>query len=65
MTKGLLAQTADGRELPLHKLWHRRWSTKANGVSYPVQRGAEALYSPRAASRSAGWSITTWATRAS
>lgn len=45
MTKRLLAQTSDGRELPLHKLWHRRWSTKANSVSYPVQRGAEALYS--------------------
>ena len=46
MTKGLLAQTTDGREWPLHRLWHRRWSTKANSVSYPVQRGAEALYSP-------------------
>ncbi len=46
MPKGLLAQTSDGRELPLHPLWHRRWSTKVNGVSYPVQRGAEALYSP-------------------
>ncbi|MEO5755141.1 MAG: LL-diaminopimelate aminotransferase [Chthoniobacterales bacterium] len=45
MTKRLLAQTSDGREFPLHKLWHRRWSTKANSVSYPVQRGAEALYS--------------------
>ncbi|HEY2799737.1 MAG TPA: LL-diaminopimelate aminotransferase, partial [Chthoniobacterales bacterium] len=45
MTKRLLARTGDGRELPLHKLWHRRWSTKANSVSYPVQRGAEALYS--------------------
>ena len=45
MSKRLLAQTADGRDLPLHKLWHRRWSTKANSVSYPVQRGAEALYS--------------------
>lgn len=46
MSKQLLAQTSDGRELPLHKLWHRRWSTKTNSVSYPVQRGAEALYSP-------------------
>ncbi len=46
MTKRLLAQTSDGRELPLHPLWLRRWSTKANSVSYPVQRGAEALYSP-------------------
>ncbi len=45
MTKRLLAQTDDGREIPLHRLWHRRWSTKANSVSYPVQRGAAALYS--------------------
>lgn len=44
MPKTVLAQTADGRSLPLHPLWHRRWSTKANSVSYPVQRGAEALY---------------------
>ena len=35
-----------GKKLPLRPLWHRRWSTKANSVSYPVQRGAEALYSP-------------------
>ena len=28
----------------LHALWNRRWSTKSNSVSYPVQRGAEALY---------------------
>ena len=44
MPKTLLAKTSDGRRLPLHPLWHRRWSTKANSVSYPVQRGAEALY---------------------
>lgn len=29
---------------PLHPLWARRVDTKTNGVSYPVQRGAEALY---------------------
>ena len=46
MPKSLLARTENGRRLPLHGLWHRRWSTKANSVSYPVQRGAEALYSP-------------------
>jgi LL-diaminopimelate aminotransferase len=46
MPKSLLARTADGRKLPLHALWHRRWSTKANSVSYPVQRGAEAIYTP-------------------
>ncbi len=46
MPKSLLASTESGRRLPLHALWHRRWSTKANSVSYPVQRGAEAVYSP-------------------
>ncbi|MFL6527155.1 MAG: LL-diaminopimelate aminotransferase [Chthoniobacterales bacterium] len=45
MPKSVKAQTDDGRSLPLHPLWLRRWSTKANSVSYPVQRGAEALYS--------------------
>jgi LL-diaminopimelate aminotransferase len=44
MPKSLQAHTADRRQLPLHSLWHRRWSTKANSVSYPVQRGAEAIY---------------------
>jgi LL-diaminopimelate aminotransferase len=43
--KTLLARTESGKKLPLHSLWYRRWSTKANSVSYPVQRGAEALYS--------------------
>ena len=45
LPKRVRGQTEDGRSLPLHPLWHRRWSTKANSVSYPVQRGAEALYS--------------------
>jgi len=29
-----------------HRLAADVWSTKSNSVSYPVQRGAEALYSP-------------------
>jgi LL-diaminopimelate aminotransferase len=45
MPKSVLARTENGRRLPLHPLWQRRWSTKSNSVSYPVQRGAEALYS--------------------
>ena len=45
MPKSLTAETVDGRAMSLHPLWQRRWSTKANSVSYPVQRGAEALYS--------------------
>lgn len=43
--KTLLAKTASGDEKPLHPLWLRRMTTKFNGVSYIVQRGAEALYS--------------------
>src|SRR5215831_8844888 len=45
LPKSVLARSADGRRLPLHPLWQRRWSTKSNSVAYPVQRGAEALYS--------------------
>jgi len=30
----------------LHPMWNRRHTTKFNGVSYPVQRAAEAVYSP-------------------
>lgn len=35
----------DGKEVSLHSLWLRRQSTKFNGASYIIQRGAEALYS--------------------
>ncbi|HEX4637980.1 MAG TPA: LL-diaminopimelate aminotransferase [Chthoniobacterales bacterium] len=45
MPKTVLARTDSGKKMPLHPLWHRRWSTKSNSVSYPVQRAAEALYS--------------------
>jgi LL-diaminopimelate aminotransferase len=44
--KSLMARTRSGEKHPLHGLWNRRMSTKFNGVSYIVQRGAEALYSP-------------------
>lgn len=43
--KSLEGRTRDGRSVPLHGLWMRRWSTCSNGVSYPVQRAVEALYS--------------------
>ncbi len=43
--KSLDAQTKSGEFKPLHPLWARRQTTKFNGVSYIVQRGAEALYS--------------------
>lgn len=44
--KSLLATTATGERKPLHPLWLRRTTTKFNGVSYIIQRGAQALYSP-------------------
>jgi LL-diaminopimelate aminotransferase len=43
--KLLKAQTKTGEFQPLHPLWLRRTTTKFNGVSYIVQRAAEALYS--------------------
>ena len=44
--KTLKGKASDGSEVELWKLWNRRQSTKFNGVSYIVQRGAEAVYSP-------------------
>jgi LL-diaminopimelate aminotransferase len=44
--KRCLAYTAAGEPKPVHALWLRRHTTKFNGVSYPVQRAAEAVYSP-------------------
>lgn len=43
--KTLTAKAKDGSEVQLWQLWNRRQSTKFNGVSYIVQRGAEAVYS--------------------
>jgi LL-diaminopimelate aminotransferase len=43
--KSVMASTAGGERIPLHGLWNRRHTTKFNGVSYPVQRAAEAVYS--------------------
>ena len=43
--KTLTAKAADGSDVDLHQLWSRRQSTKFNGVSYIIQRGAEAVYS--------------------
>ena len=40
------AYDGQGRAHDLHALWNRRHSTKFNGVSYPVQRAAAAVYTP-------------------
>ncbi|MBP1752670.1 MAG: LL-diaminopimelate aminotransferase apoenzyme, partial [Geobacteraceae bacterium] len=41
----LTAHTAAGEPIQLNRLWNRRQTTKFNGVSYPVQKAAAAVYS--------------------
>ena len=43
--KGLSGKTSTGDSTEIHPIWNRRHCTKFNGVSYPIQRGAEAAYS--------------------
>ena len=43
--KDCAAFDAKGSKQLIHPLWNRRHCTKFNGVSYPVQRAAEAIYS--------------------
>ncbi|MBI3786054.1 MAG: LL-diaminopimelate aminotransferase [Deltaproteobacteria bacterium] len=43
--KELSGTTASGQRQAIHPLWNRRQTTKFNGVSYIVQRGAAAVYS--------------------
>ncbi len=40
------AFNAKNEPIPLRDLWLRRHTTKSNGVSYPVQKAATAVYSP-------------------
>lgn len=44
--KSCIAYTASGEPVRVYDLWNRRHTTKFNSVSYPVQRAAEAIYSP-------------------
>jgi LL-diaminopimelate aminotransferase len=43
--KTLMGKTKSGEKVDLHRLWHRRHTTRFNGISYIVQRGCEAIYS--------------------
>lgn len=45
--KDLKAKNEKGEDVSVHALWNRRQSTKFNGVSYPIQKGAEAIYSEK------------------
>lgn len=42
--KSCAAYNFEGGAHPLHPLWNRRQTTKFNGVSYPVQRAAAAVF---------------------
>lgn len=44
--KTLKAWDEAGREHALHALWTRRHTTKFNGVAYPIQKAAAAIYTP-------------------
>ena len=43
--KTVFGYTKSGEKVSLNKLWNRRTTTKFNGASYIVQKGAEAVYS--------------------
>lgn len=45
--KELKMYDRNGQKHSLNALWRRRQSTKFNGTAYIVQRGAEAVYSPK------------------
>ena len=45
--KNLVATTSNGVEEAVHPLWFRRQATKFNGVSYPVQKAAAAIFTPK------------------
>ncbi len=50
--ESLMGTTENGDKYSFNKLWNRRQSTKFNGVSYPVQKAAAAVYSDE------GWQQT-------
>ncbi|GAB4310601.1 MAG: LL-diaminopimelate aminotransferase [Methanobacteriaceae archaeon] len=45
--KEVKAYDRDGKPYSLNPLWNRRQTTKFNGVSYPIQKAASAVYTPR------------------
>ncbi|WP_432645654.1 LL-diaminopimelate aminotransferase [Methanobrevibacter sp.] len=44
--KQLIVDDSEGNAVEINSLWNRRQTTKFNGVSYPVQKAAQATYSP-------------------
>lgn len=49
--KSCVAYDSNADKVMLHGMWNRRHTTKFNGVSYPVQRAAEAVYSSEGAAQ--------------
>lgn len=47
--KDLKARNDKGDLVAVHGLWNRRQTTKFNGVSYPIQKAAAAVFSPEGA----------------
>ncbi|MFC1813635.1 LL-diaminopimelate aminotransferase [Thermodesulfobacteriota bacterium] len=45
LPESCIAYDGNGEKHSLYNLWNRRHTTKFNGVSYPVQKAAEAVYS--------------------
>ncbi|WP_457558766.1 LL-diaminopimelate aminotransferase [Candidatus Harpocratesius sp.] len=45
--KNLQGYDSKQNAIPIHALWSRRQSTKFNGVSYPTQKAAAAVYSEK------------------
>lgn len=43
--KSLMGIDSEGDDVPVNKLWLRRQTTKFNGVSYIIQKGAAAVFS--------------------
>ena len=43
--KECMIYNSKGEKVPLHAMWNRRHTTKFNGVSYPVQKATQAVYS--------------------
>ncbi len=45
--KELMGEDSEGNPVSMHKLWNRRQTTKFNGASYVIQKGAAAIYTDK------------------
>ena len=52
--KTLTAYDAAGNAHSIHALWNRRHTTKFNGVAYPIQKAAAAIYTDAGRKQTAG-----------